>query len=75
MNEVMTIEEIHERFKSEWVLVENPETTEMLEVIRGKVLFHSADRDEFNRVALELRPKFSASIYTGKPMEGMHFLI
>ncbi len=75
MNEVMTIEEIYDKFQSEWVLVENPEVTEMQEIIKGKVLFHSVDRDECDQKMLELRPRFFARIYTGKAPEDMAFLI
>ena len=65
MNEMMSIAEIHDRFQSEWVLLEDPETTESLEVKSGKLLWHSKDRDEVYRKALELRPKHSAILYTG----------
>ena len=66
MNDVMTLAEMEERFKSEWILVGNPETDESLEIIRGEILCHSADRDTVYRKAVELRPKDSAIVYTGK---------
>ena len=65
MGEVMSLVEIQARFKSEWVLLEDPETTEFLEVKSGTVLWHSKDRDEVYRKARELRPKHSAILYTG----------
>jgi hypothetical protein len=71
MNEVMSLVEIHEKFDSEWILVEDPETTESLEVTKGKVLWHSKDRDEVYRKARELAPRSSAVLYTGTiPKEG-----
>ena len=75
MNEVLTISEIHSRFDSEWVLVEDPEVNEQMEVMRGKVVCHSKDRDEVDRKAIELRLKSSATLYTGKLPEGMEFLL
>jgi hypothetical protein len=57
--------EIKARFDSEWVLVEDPQTDEFLEVERGKVRFHSKDRDEVYREAVKLRPKRFAMLYTG----------
>ncbi len=48
--------EIESRFKSAWVRLEDPETTEMLEVKGGKILWHGKDRDEVYRKSLELRP-------------------
>ena len=65
MAEILTAAEIESRFKSEWVLVEDPETNEALEVLRGKVRFHSKDRDEVYRKAVELPPKRFAMLYTG----------
>lgn len=66
MSELMSLAEIQARFESEWVLLEDPETTELLEVKGGKVLWHSKDRDEVYRKARELRPKHSAILYTGR---------
>lgn len=57
MDDVMTIAEIETRFESEWVLLEDPETNEALEVQSGKVRWHSKDRDEVYRKAIDLRPK------------------
>jgi hypothetical protein len=65
MEEEMTIAEIESQFDSEWVLVEEPETNEQLEVIKGRVLHHSKDREEVYRKAVTLRPKRSAILYTG----------
>jgi hypothetical protein len=65
MGDVLTVAEIESRYKSEWVLVEDPQTNEALEVLSGKVRFHSKDRDEVYRKAVELRPKGFAMLYTG----------
>ena len=54
MNEVMSVKEINSQFESEWVLLEDPETTETLEVKSGKVLWHCKDRDELYRILGEL---------------------
>ena len=66
MDRVLTLKQIEERFESEWVLVEDPETNDALEVQSGKVRWHSKDRDEVYRKAVELRPKRFAMLYTGK---------
>jgi hypothetical protein len=65
MKEIMSLVEIQDRFESEWILVEDPETTEGLEVTKGKVLWHSKNRDEVYRKARELSPQSSAILYTG----------
>ncbi len=65
MEDVMSIAEIESTFESEWVLVEDPETNKDLEVQSGKVRYHSKDRDEVYRKAVELRPRRFAMLYTG----------
>ncbi len=65
MDKVLSIEEIHSRFDSEWVLLEDPQVNKNLEVLGGTVLWHSKDRDEVYQKAVELRPKHSAFVYTG----------
>ena len=66
MDKVMTIAEIESQFPAEWILVEDPETDGTLDVLRGKVCYHSKDRDEVYREAVRLRPKRFAMLYTGK---------
>ena len=71
MSEMLSISEIKSMYKSSWILVEDPETTEALEVKSGNVLWHSKDRDEIYRKARELCPVHSAILYTGKLPEEM----
>jgi hypothetical protein len=69
MSDVLTIAQIEAQFGSEWVLVEEPETNQALEVQRGRVRWHSKDREEVYRKAVELRPKRFAVLYTGQMPE------
>jgi hypothetical protein len=69
MDEVLTTAQIEAQFESEWVLVEDPQTDEALQVRRGRVRWHSKDRDEVYRKAVELRPARFAILYTGKITE------
>jgi hypothetical protein len=69
MNRILTAVEIRQQCESEWVLVEDSETNDALEVESGKVRWHSKDRDEVYRKAVELRPKRFAMLYTGKMPE------
>lgn len=66
MDREMTMAEIEKQFDAEWVLVDEPQTNDDLEVIKGKVLHHSKDRDEVYRKAILLRPKRGAILYTGE---------
>ena len=70
MNEVLTVAEIKSKYDSEWVLIEDPVTDKHLNVLSGTVLWHSKDRDEVYRKALELKPAHSAILFTGKIPEG-----
>ena len=65
MDEIMTLAQIEAQFQSEWVLVEEPQTNEALEVQSGKVRWHSKDRDEVYRKAIEFRPRRFAMLFTG----------
>lgn len=66
MKVILSFSEIKERFDSEWVLIENPETDGDFNVKHGVVLWHSKNRDEVYRKAREIQPIHSAILYTGK---------
>ncbi len=65
MDKILTIAEIEKKFIAEWVLVENPQTDANLHVGGGVVRYHSKNRDEVYRKAVELHPKRFAVLYTG----------
>ncbi|MCI0489652.1 MAG: hypothetical protein L0229_23945 [Blastocatellia bacterium] len=75
MDEMLTIEEIKSKYDSEWVLIGDLQTNEALEVQGGKVLYHSSDREEFDRKVLEFHPERFAVLYTGKIPEQMEFVL
>jgi hypothetical protein len=66
MKDMLTIAEIKRRYDSEWVLLQDPVTDDSMEVLSGKVLFHSGDRDEIYRRAVKLRPRRFAVLYVGR---------
>ena len=75
MNEVMTWAEIEEAFDGEWVLIEDPKTTPVHEVIGGRVVFHSPERSEVYRKLTELLPIHPAVLYVGNPATDMVFAL
>ena len=75
MDEVLTIEEIQARYAPDWVLIGEPQTDESQRLLAGKVLFHSADRDEVDRRLLELRPARFAFRYLGTLPEDMALVL
>ena len=75
MGEILTMKEMESRYKNEWILIENPETDEVLQVVSGKVLWHGNDREELYRRMIELRPRHSAVWYTGTLPRNGHTVI
>ena len=71
----MTIKQIERQFPSEWILMVEPETDETDEVIAGKVVFHSKDRDEMYREAIKVRAKEIATHFTGKLPKGTAIIL
>ena len=65
MGKVMSVKEIEAEFPNQWVILNNPEVSESLEVLGGEILCHGPDRDEVFRQAIELRPSSTAILYTG----------
>ena len=75
MTEILSVDQIKTRYPSEWVLIGDPEETETLEVLGGRVLFHSAMADEIYRKAAELRPGRFATLFTGELPSEMEFAL
>ncbi len=71
MNEILSLQEMESRFPSEWVLIVDHKTNEDHEVLSGRVLAHSCNRDEVDRKLLELRPARFAFRYLGPLPEFM----
>ena len=66
----MKIEEIKERFKDEWVLVEITKTDGLNQPLEGEVIAHSKNKDETNRAMIQNKEKYTHHFYTGKIPEG-----
>jgi len=75
MSEILTYDEIKNRYAPDWVLIGDVVTDEHLEVRTGRVLFHSPVRDEVYAKAIELKPGYCAFRYLGGYPEGMEFLL
>jgi len=56
-------------------LLEEPQLSDGLDVRGGRVLFHSKDREEVYRKAIELRPKRFAMLFTGTMPEDTAILL
>jgi hypothetical protein len=63
MSEILTLQEMKARYAPEWVLIKGPQSTgDHVDDLAGEVVFHSPDRDEVIRKALELPPPRDVAI-------------
>lgn len=62
----LPIARIMSEFDSEWVVLANARFDRNGQLTDGKLVWHSKDRDEVYRKALELRPRRAAFLYTGR---------
>ena len=75
MGEFLTREEIERRYAPDWVLINNPQTDEDLELLAGEVISVSKDRDELYRQSTELNLIHAAVRYLGPWPEDMIFIL
>lgn len=71
----MSMSEIESKFPAEWILIENPEVNDAKEIQAGRVICHSRDREEVDRRAIELKPKWFAVLFAGSPPETLEFIL
>ena len=72
---VMSWKEIEETFDSEWVLIEDPELSLSLEVLGGKVAFHSTDKNDVYQKMKDLPQLNHAIRYIGKLPENVVYAL
>lgn len=73
MSEILTMEEIEKKYDGEWVLIEDVEANEQLEILRGKVTYHGKDKNEFHQKAMKSESNHIASFYIGQPEQNTEF--
>jgi hypothetical protein len=66
VGEILTLQEIRDRYPREWVLIADTESDDLWNVIRGEVLAHSPQREDIDRALIKFQDIQSISIeYTG----------
>lgn len=77
IDEILTMDEIKEKFDSEWVLIAEPLKDQQLNVLSGEVVYHHPDRIVFDREVLKLNPhpKNFAVLFLGQPVNDLIYLI
>lgn len=67
----MRIEEIKEKYKDEWVLIEILGEDELGMPREGKILAHSKTRNDIYKESRKTKEKYTYQFYTGEiPKEG-----
>ncbi len=68
----MTWAEIERRFDGQWVVIDDPDMTDDLEILGGRVVFHGATRAAAHDEIMRRRLKRYAVEFLGPPVpEGM----
>lgn len=76
LGKVLTMREIKELFDEEWVLLQDPQVNEMQEVLSGKLLCHSPDREVIDRAADQLpSPRHLAFYYIRNTADKRRYLL
>jgi hypothetical protein len=71
MKKVFTMRELEARYSGEWVLLVNPVLNELMEPMRGELVFHSKDREEVYKEAHKRKDAHTAIFYAGKLPEDL----
>jgi hypothetical protein len=75
MSEMMTFEEIKQNYNGQWVLIAYSETNEDLQVVEGKIIAHSANKEDIYQ-ALEVTDEQPLAIeYIGQVPEDLAFIL
>ncbi len=62
----LTMAEIEAKYPNEWVLLDRPRVDALNDVLGGHVVWHHADRDEFDRRLMEHPLADSAITFAGQ---------
>ncbi|MFM2313403.1 MAG: hypothetical protein RLZZ04_2679 [Cyanobacteriota bacterium] len=75
MSEIMTFEEIKKNYHGQWVLIAYSEADEDLQVVKGKVIAYSTNKEDIYQ-ALELAREQPLAIeYMGQVPEDLAFIL
>ncbi|MGH7214351.1 MAG: hypothetical protein ACREIT_06275 [Tepidisphaeraceae bacterium] len=75
VNEQLTMEQMKARFPSHWLLIDEPVLDDQLNVLSGRLVYASPDRNDLHRRTMMLNPKDIAVLFTGCPPAGMDFVL
>jgi hypothetical protein len=73
--EVLSFEEIKQRYDGEWLMIAYTELDEEMNVIRGEVLAHSPDQEKIYHALPLAQGRAVAFEYVGKQPDGLAFIV
>ena len=74
-HEFLTLEEIEARYAPDWVLIDQPKTDELQQLLGGCVVDRGPDREDLYRKARELGLHHIAVLKLGPLLEGLEFML
>ena len=75
MSEIMTFAEMRLTYDGEWVLISYTETDENLQVLKGKVLAHSPNKEDIYYALESVEDQPLAIEYMGEVPEDLAFIL
>ena len=75
MDDYLTIEEIEARYAPDWVLIDEPQTDELQQLLGGRVVDRGPNRDILFRKARELGLHHVAVRKLGPYLQDMEYLL
>ncbi|MDA0839356.1 MAG: hypothetical protein O3B01_29675 [Planctomycetota bacterium] len=75
MNEIMTIQEVNERYPDEWVVIEDFEFDDHHALVRGKVVAHSKCHKEIYELMPDLKDRSFFLLSTSEMPEDMEHVL
>lgn len=75
MSKILTFEEIKQNYDGQWVLIAYTETDENLQVIKGKVIAHSAKKEDIYQVLETAEEQPLAIEYLGRVPEDVAYIL
>ena len=75
MSEIMTFEEIKLHYDGQWVLIAYTETDEELQVVKGKVIAHSINKEDIYQALESATEQPLAIEYMGQVPEDLALIL
>jgi hypothetical protein len=75
MVEILTIEQMYEHYRNEWLLIAFTEIDDDFNVLKGEVLAHSPERDDIYAAFDRREGKSVAVEYTGEVPADLAYLL